>query len=102
MRRSSSFSAMARAPVATRTRASSLSWDGSGSRSVTGRCPRDRTASRSPNSAAPQLISTSRPIASSRVLRAGSAHSSTASASTRNRHGWLLWIDGALAAVAIR
>jgi len=102
MRRSSSFSAMARAPVATRTRASSLSWDGSGSRSVTGRCPRDRTASRSPNSAAPQLISISRPIASSRVLRAGSAHSSTASASTRNRHGWLLWIDGALAAVAIR
>ncbi len=59
-------------------------------------------ASRSPNSAAPQLISISLPIASSRVLRAGSAHSSTASASTRNRHGWLLWIDGALAAVAIR
>ena len=102
IRRSSSFSAMARAPVATRTRASSLSCDGSGSRSVTGRCPRDRTASRSPNSAAPQLISISLPIASSRVLRAGSAHSSTASASTRNRHGWLLWIDGALAAVAIR
>ena len=105
IRRSSSFSAMTpapRAPVATRTRASSLSCAGSGSRSTTGRCPRDRTASRSPNSAAPQLISISLPSASSRVLRAGSAHSSTTSASTRNRHGWLLWIDGALAAVAIR
>jgi hypothetical protein len=102
IRRSSSLSPMTRASVATRTRASSRSCAGSGSRSTTGRRPRDRTASRSPKSAAPQLISISLPIASSRVLRAGSAHSSTASASTRNRHGWLLWIDGALAAVAIR
>ncbi|MFY9668278.1 MAG: hypothetical protein WAK44_10060 [Trebonia sp.] len=102
IRRSSSLRPMTLAPVPTRTRASSLSCAGSGSRSTTGRCPRDRTASRSPNSAAPQLISISLPIASSRVLRAGSAHSSTASASTRNRHGWLLWIDGARAAVAIR
>ena len=102
IRRSSSFSPMTLVPVATRTRASSLSCALSGSRSTTGRYPRDRMASRSPNSAAPQLISISLPIASSRVLRAGSAHSSTASSSTRNRHGWLLWIDGARAAVAIR
>lgn len=102
IRRSSSLRPMTLAPVPTRTRASSRSCAGSGSRSTMGRYPRDRTASRSPNSAAPQLISISLPIASSRVLRAGSAHSSTASASTRNRHGWLLWIDGARAAVAIR
>lgn len=102
IRRSSSLRPMTLAPVPTRTRASSLSCAGSGSRSTTGRYPRDRTASRSPNSAAPQLISISLPNASSRVLRAGSAHSSTAPASTRNRHGWLLWIDGARAAVAIR
>ncbi len=102
IRRSSSLRPMTLAPVPTRTRASSRSCAGSGSRSTMGRYPRDRTASRRPNSAAPQLISISLPIASSRVLRAGSAHSSTASASTRNRHGWLLWIDGARAAVAIR
>jgi hypothetical protein len=39
---------------------------GSGSRSVTGTYPSDRTASRSPNSAAPQLISMT-----SRVRRLG-------------------------------
>jgi len=102
IRRSSSFSGVGAASAATRTRASSRSRDGSGSRSTTGRWPSDRTASRSPNSAAPQLISISRPIASSRVRRPGSAHSSTAAVSTRNRHGWLLWIDGARAAVLIR
>ena len=59
-------------------------------------------ASRSPNSAAPQLISISLPRASGDVRRRGSHHSSTASWPTRNRHGWLLCTDGARAAVAIR
>ena len=67
-----------------------------------GRYPSDRTASRSPNSAAPQLMSISRPTGSTRSLRRWSAYSSMASWPARNRHGWVLCTDGALAAVAIR
>jgi hypothetical protein len=59
-------------------------------------------ASRTPNSAAPQLISISLPLASDHVRRRGSHHSSTESACTTNRHGWLLCTEGARAADAIR
>ena len=60
-------------------------------------------ASLSPYSAAPQLISISRPSGSAccRFL-AGSAYSSMESPRNRNCHGWLLCSDGALAAVAAR
>ena len=84
------------------TLASSRSRAGSGSSSTTGRYPSDRTASRSPNRAAPQLMSISRPSGSTRSLRRTSACSSIAYSPTRNRHGWVLCTDGARAAVAIR
>jgi hypothetical protein len=47
-------------------------------RSTTGANPSDRTPSRSPNSAAPQLISISRPTGSARSLRPESACNSIA------------------------
>ena len=84
------------------TRASSRNRAGSGSSSTTGTYPSDRTASRSPNSAAPQLMSISRPIGSTPSLRRWSAYSSIAYWPTRNRHGWVLCTDGARAAVPIR
>jgi hypothetical protein len=84
------------------TRASSLGRAGSGSSSTTGGYPSDRTASRSPNRAAPQLISISRLAGSTRSLRPGSAYSSITYSPARNRHGWVFCTDGARAAVAIR
>ena len=35
-------------------------------------------------------------------MRLGSVHSSTVSGLTRNRHGWVLWTDGARDAAVIR
>src|SRR5262249_25460742 len=49
-----------------------------------------------------QLISISRPAGSARSLRRGSVHSSTASGAVRNRHGWVLWTDGARVAAVTR
>jgi hypothetical protein len=62
----------------------------------------EHAASRSPNRAAPQLISISRPAGSTWSLRRGSAYSSIAWLLTLNRHGWVLCTDGARAAVVMR